>query len=383
MFLHIIATPFTHESRVLKECRAAFDLGWNEPAMVVALWEKGLPNEEEVEPDISVWRVALRSRDWPKNLFVQVFKYIEWLYRIVSRMRKADLTIIHAHSVAALPAGVVLKMVTGVPLVYDAHELESHANGLSRLRSRLTRWLERLWISGADNTVTVCDSIADWYAREFSMERPVVIRNVPAKPKDSVGGSTILRELHRIPDGDLIYLYQGALAPGRGVEDLLAVFSKRLHGRHLVLMGYGSLEDEVSAAAAKSPNIHFQAAVPPSEVLRYTSSADIGLCLIENTCLSYYYSLPNKLFEYLLTGLPVMVNDMPEQRQIVERFNCGWVVPSSLTEQVALIESIDAGELERYRAGAARAADAFDWEKEATALRQIYSELAGTRESER
>jgi glycosyltransferase involved in cell wall biosynthesis len=118
-------------------------------------------------------------------------------------------------------------------------------------------------------------------------------------------------------------------------------------------------------------------------VLRYTSSADIGLCLIENTCLSYYYSLPNKLFEYLLTGLPVMVNDMPEQRQIVERFNCGWVVPSSLTEQVALIESIDAGELERYRAGAARAADAFDWEKEATALRQIYSELAGTRESER
>lgn len=379
MFLHIIATPFTHESRVLKECHAAFDLGWNKSAMVVALWETGLQSEEEVEPGISVWRVALRSRDWPKNLLVQVFKYFEWLYRIVARMRKADLTIIHAHSVAALPVGVVLKFVTGAPLVYDAHELESHANGLSPLRSRLTRWLERMWLGGADKTITVCDSIADWYGREYFTERPAVVRNVPTRPKDNVGKSTILRELHGIPDDALIYLYQGALAPGRGVEDMLTVFSTERQGRHLVLMGYGSLETQVRTAAEQSPGIHFQTAVPPSEVLHYTASADIGLCLIENTCLSYYYSLPNKLFEYLLTGLPVMVNDMPEQRRIIERFNCGWVVPPSLAEQTALIESIDASELEKYRNGAAEAAAAFDWEHEAATLRQIYSTLVARR----
>jgi glycosyltransferase involved in cell wall biosynthesis len=377
MFVHIIATPFKHESRVLKECRAAFELEWGKPAMVVALWEDGVAEEELIEPGLSVWRVALKSRGWPKNLLVQVLKYFEWLYRIVARLRKEDLTIIHSHSVAALPVGVVLKFVTGARLVYDAHELESHANGLSPFRSRLTRWLERIWIAGADKTVTVCASIADWYGQEYSIERPVVIMNVPGKQKDVVARSTILRELHGIPTGDLIYLYQGALAPGRGVENLLQVFSGTLHGRHLALMGYGPLEDAIMAAAARSPNIHFQPAVPPSEVLHYTAGADIGLCLIENTCLSYYYSLPNKLFEYLLAGLPVMVNDMPEQRRIVEHFRCGWVVPESLSEQAALIESIDAGGLALYQAGAAKAAEAFDWEIEAATLRQVYSALVG------
>jgi glycosyltransferase involved in cell wall biosynthesis len=261
--------------------------------------------------------------------------------------------------------------------VYDAHELESHANGLSPFRSLLTRWLERIWIAGADKTVTVCTSIADWYGQEYSMERPAVIRNVPERADYDVGQSTVLRELHGISDDHLLFLYQGALAPGRGVEDLLKVFSLALHGKHLVLMGYGPLEDEVLAMAERSSNIHFQPAVPPSEVLHYTASADIGLCLIENTCLSYYYSLPNKLFEYLLAGLPVMVNDMPEQRRIVEKFRCGWVVPASLPEQTALIESIDAGDLARYKSGAAKAAEAFDWDIEAATLRRVYSALVG------
>jgi len=376
MFLHIIATPFKHESRVLKECNAAFDLEWQKSATVVALWEPGLKEDEELESGVTVWRVALKSRHWPKNLVVQSFKYIEWLYRVVSRMRTHELTVIHAHSIAALPVGVVLKLVTGVPLIYDAHELESKANGLSPLRSRLTRWLERLWIRGADRTVTVCDSIADWYAQEYGMRRPSVIRNVPMKSNTDVGQSTILRDIHGVPADELLYLYQGALAPGRGVEDLLKVFSTQQDCRHLVLMGYGPLEKMVAEAATKSPYIHFQAAVPPDEVLRYTASADIGLCLIENTCLSYYYSLPNKLFEYLLTGLPIMVNDMPEQRRIVEQFKCGWIVPSSISEQAALIESIGADDLTDRRSGVEIAAKAFNWEDEAAKLRKIYRLMA-------
>jgi len=145
---------------------------------------------------------------------------------------------------------------------------------------------------------------------------------------------------------------------------------------HLVVMGYGALEDEVKEAAAKASNIHFQPAVPPDEVLYYTSSADIGLCLIENTCLSYYYSLPNKLFEYLLSGLPVLVNDMPEQRRIVEEFKCGWVVPESQSEQEKLLLSIDSDQFEARRVGAIRAGESFNWEDEAAKLRELYAALA-------
>ena len=375
MFLHITGTPFKHESRVIKECRAAFDLGWDQEALVIALWEQGL-EEEEHDSGISVWRVVLKSRSWPRNLAVQVLKYLEWLGRIVQRVRSQAVTVIHAHSAAALPIGVVLTWFTGAPLVYDAHELESETNGKSPFRRRMTRWMERLWIKGADRMLVVSDSIADWYAHEYSIRRPDVVRNIPPGPGKTAGTSTVLRDIHEIPDAALLYLYQGALEPGRSVERLLQLFSDLGESRHLVLMGYGSLQSEVTDVAARLSNVHFQPAVPPEQVLSYTVSADVGVCLIENTCLSYYYSLPNKLFEYLMTGLPVLINDMPEQRRIVDEFDCGWVVPASLPDTAALVESIGAGELRLRREGAARAAEAFSWAGEAQKLQSIYREIA-------
>ena len=377
MILHLFLTPFQHESRVLKECRAISELGWDESSMVVALWEPDLVHEEQIGDGIFVWRVELSTRSWSKNLLVQMIKYFEWTYRIVARMKSKDLKIIHAHGISAMPVGVVLKWLTGAPVVYDAHELESETNGLSPLRSSLTRWMEGLWIRGVDRTVTVCDSIANWYTDTYSIDRPTVIRNVPMRSAVPPERSTVLRDNHDIPSDALLYLYQGALSPGRGVESLIDVFAGLNERRHLVLMGYGVLEDKVREAASNCPNIHFQPAVPPDQVLYYTASADIGLCLIENTCLSYYYSLPNKLFEYLLSGLPVLVNDMPEQRRIVEQFQCGWIVPTSLSEQKLLFESIEAKEFEERKVGAARAAESFDWEDEAMKLRNLYIEIAG------
>lgn len=376
MYLHIIVTPFEHESRVLKQCRVAADFDGGKPRMVIALWEPGLEEHEILGDDLSVWRVALRSRSWPRNLFVQVIKYFEFAFRILARMKSGDITVITAHSVSALPVGVALKWLTSAPLVYDAHELESEANGLSPVRRVFTRRMEGLWIKAANRIVTVCDSIADWYREAFPVERPLVVRNVPIRP-DTVGPrSTALRDQHDISANELLFLYQGSLAPGRGIGTLLTNFSSPEMRSHLVVMGYGALEDEVKEAAAKASNIHFQPAVPPDEVLYYTSSADIGLCLIENTCLSYYYSLPNKLFEYLLSGLPVLVNDMPEQRRIVEEFKCGWVVPESQSEQEKLLLSIDSDQFEARRVGAIRAGESFNWEDEAAKLRELYAALA-------
>jgi glycosyltransferase involved in cell wall biosynthesis len=292
-------------------------------------------------------------------------------------MRSKDLTVIHAHSISTLPVGVVLKWLTGAPVIYDAHELESEIVGVSPLQQKLSRWIEKLCIRGVDRTVTVSDSIAGWYADTYSMERPIVIRNVPMRSAAPTEGSAVLRDNHGIPNDAFLYLYQGGLSTGRGVEALIEVFAGLDLQRHLVFMGYGVLEDHARQAASRYPNIHFQTAVPPDRVLYYTASADIGLCLIENTCLSYYYSLPNKLFEYLLSGLPVMVNDMPEQRSIVERFGCGWIVPPSIDQLKALIESINTEELEARKAGVAQAAKTLDWEHEAVSLRELYVAVAG------
>lgn len=379
MFLHLTLNSFVHSSRILKECASAAKLGRDEPIQVVALWEPGLEIEEEAN-GVNVWRVALRSRGWPKNLLVQLIKYLEWAYKVVARKRRDRLTIIHAHNVATLPVGALLKWLTGAPLVYDAHELESETNGLGKFRSRLTRWSESLWIRAADGTVTVCDSIADWYAEAYRMERPAVVRNIPVRDTSSSGNSTVLRELHGIRDGDLLFLYQGALSPGRGIERIIEAFEAVDAGKHLVLMGYGVLEERVRDAADREPNIHFQPAVPPEMVQRFTGSADVGICLIENTCLSYYYSLPNKLFEYLMCGLPVIINDMPEQRRIVTQYECGWIAPESMQQMRTLLESIDRDALESKKAGALRAGQGLSWDDESERLIEMYAELVGKKD---
>ena len=170
------------------------------------------------------------------------------------------------------------------------------------------------------------------------------------------------------------------MSPGRGIERIISAFEEIDSAKHLVLMGYGVMEQAVRDAAERHPNIHFQPAVPPEAVQAYTSSADAGICLIENTCLSYYYSLPNKLFEYLMCGLPVLINDMPEQRRIVQQYDCGWVVPESPGQTRALIESLDRDALEARKAGASRAGQSFDWVKESKQLLDMYVALAGAKD---
>jgi len=123
--LHISKTPFMHASRALKECYSLLELRPDEHIFVAALWGAGLESEEEINNQISLWRVKLRSRSWPKNFLIQTIKYLEWGARIIARMRKKRLSLIHAHSLAALPIAIVLKWMTGAPVVYDAHELES------------------------------------------------------------------------------------------------------------------------------------------------------------------------------------------------------------------------------------------------------------------
>ena len=375
MILHITPNTFRHSSRILKECSAAFELDSSVPITVVALWEPGVESEEVTDSGAAVWRVQLKTRTWPKNLLVQAIKYLEWLFRIVRRFRREDVSLVHVHNVAALPVGVILKWLTRAPLVYDAHELESERNGISRLRNWLSGVTERISIRAADATITVSDGIADWYQKAYRIDRPVVVRNIPTRPGALEPKSGILREIHGIADDDVLFIYQGALSAGRGIEQLVEIFSDPGVQHHLVVMGYGALEPMVREAANRCPTIHFQPAVAPHEVLRYTSSADIGLCLIENTCLSYYYSLPNKLFEYLLCGIPAIVNDLPEQRNLVEAFDCGWIAPASLEGKKATIAAIDSDRLAAKRRGAERAASELNWKDEAAQMTAVYRDV--------
>jgi glycosyltransferase involved in cell wall biosynthesis len=170
-------------------------------------------------------------------------------------------------------------------------------------------------IGYADVVITVSPSIADEYVLMYGIKRPALVLNAPEYKE--VEKRDIFREKFGISKECKIFLYQGGLSPKRGILE----FARYIDGREnlaYVIMGYGVLEDEIKEFAKSSENVFFHEAVPPDVLLEYTSSADIGICIEEPICRSWDYALANKLFEYLMVGLDVVVGGVSEMKRFVK-----------------------------------------------------------------
>jgi glycosyltransferase involved in cell wall biosynthesis len=377
--LHVFLSPCTHESRLLRQADCLLATRLFERVIVLGLGEIGLEECEQYGQSLQIERPRLLTRRWPKGLALQLFKYAEWALRTIARGIQLKPRVIHAHSLPALPVSALIAWFCRVPLIYDAHELETEQDGSRGLRKWLARRIEKVFIQQASSVLVVSQSIADWYSRHYDVHRLLVLRNIPDLQPTTLHKTegTSLRVMLGVEPGAILFLYQGSLAPGRGIERLLRVFAKPDNARkHIVFMGYGALERLIRDYASRAPNIHFQQAVSPDKLLHYTSGADIGVCLIENTCLSYYFSLPNRLFEYFAAGLPVVINNFPEQRRIVEEFKCGWIVDETDEALLALIERIDMATVNVYRVGALRARETLTWQSERSILLHAYKDVA-------
>jgi glycosyltransferase involved in cell wall biosynthesis len=323
--LHISLTEFRNESRLLKEAQSLIQAQVFSKIHVAALHADGLAVEQAFGVGISAHRFALVSRKYGESIFFKVLKYFEYCIRVYFYYRNLSICCINVHSLALLPLGVLLKYLWRASLVYDTHELETETNGAKGVRKKFSKWLERRLIQCVDMTIVVSENIADWYADAYCISRPVVVLNVPNQR--ALKRNNHFREQLDIREDRIILLYQGGLVAGRGVHSILDAFKTRADDKVVVVfMGYGELESNVKNAAAGHDNIFFYPAVAPQSVLEYTASADFGICLIENICLSYYYCMPNKLFEYAMAGLPVLVSDMKEMSELVSKNQMGAVI---------------------------------------------------------
>ncbi|MFW6272652.1 MAG: glycosyltransferase family 4 protein [bacterium] len=367
----IVLNNFTNDSRVLKEAISLKRAGYY--VTVIALHEKSLADKEIIQ-DIYVRRFKLKTRNWSKIKIVQLIKYLEFLIKIVIYHRNTD--IFHLNGLAVLPFGVFTRIIfnRNLKIVYDAHEYETERNGHSMLEKKFRKFLERLMIKFADKVITVSESIAEEYQRLYKIKKPSLVLNCPDY-KECIN-SDIFRKQFNISNDKIIYLYQGAIGRGRGIENIIDAFKTTDHSNVLVIMGFGSLENLAKQAAKDFPNIFFQQAVPPDILLNYTSSADIGLCLIENTCLSYYYCAPNKLFEYIMAGLLVIVPDLYELSKIVKTNEIGVVIDKNTPESIKnALDSINNKDIQKFKKNTTKLKEVFNWEQQEKVLLKTYSEL--------
>ena len=370
--LHITMNSFRYGSRILKETASLVQSGLVRHLYIVALHEEGLMEHEKIDNARAVRRTRLISRKWSNNLSVQILKYIEFCVRVIRYTRKKNIKLVNIHNLALLPMGVFLKWILKARLVYDAHELETETYGLCGLRQVIARHVERNLIKYTDLVIVVGDAINKWYRDNYGLSNIVTVLNCPEfqKPQRT-------RRLHHelsIPEGRQIVIYQGGLVRGRGVELLLKAFAEYNDNKYvLVLMGYGELEPLIKEYTESYSNIYLKEAVEPAIVLDYTASADVGVSYIDNPSLNDKFCLPNKLFEYISAGLPVIVNNAPEMRRVVNENKIGVVLDEltnqSLSRALDNISHMDPGSLSKYLR---RTAELYSWNNQAQLMKSAY-----------
>ena len=366
----IVLNNFTHDNRVLKENISLAQNGFK--TTVVALHEGNLPIHE-YQNGIETSRIKLLSKNWSKNPCVQVLKYIELVLRFIFSFKDAD--IYHCNDLNSLPLGILAKFIFNpkAKIVYDAHEYEIERTGMSKSTRLFAHLLEGILIKFADLIITVSDSIANEYAKLYKIKKPTLVLNCPNyKP---IKKFDLFREELSIRKDQKIFIYQGGLSKDRGLDKLLDYFSSLKDDKKvIVFMGYGPMEKEIKQS--KSPNIYFHNAVSGSELLKYTSSADYGVFVYENNCKNIYYCLPNKLFEFLHAGLPVIVANLYELSSFVKSNDIGVVAEStsreSLQKAINEIENID---YQKMSQNALNLAKDYCWENQEKELIKAYKNL--------
>lgn len=365
----VVLNNFKNDSRVLKENISLQNAGYS--VKVVALWEEGVAEYESVQ-NLAVHRIKLRSKEWSKNRFIQSLKYFEFLYRVIRKYRDVD--IIHCNDLNALPVGVLLKLFFNkkIKIIYDAHEHESFRAGYSQSMQKITRFIEARLICYADKVITVSPSIANDYNSMYGIDIPTLILNTPFYKEQKK--EDIFRKKFAIPQNNIIFLYQGGLQPDRGILE----FAKFIDGKKnmsYVIMGYGSLTNDVKAFVQKSTNVFYHEAVSPEVLLSYTKSADIGVCIEKPICKSWDYALPNKMFEYLVSGLPIVVGGLQEMKKFVIEHKIGYIL-DIYTEDISKVDlDLIVNDCLSKQQNVKEKANIFNWQREEKKLLALYKDV--------
>lgn len=376
----LVLNDFTHDSRVLRAARALQEAGYQ--VFVFAVHEKGLP-VRETNNGVVTMRFPLRSRALLENTSIRFVRNIEFMVKSLYHIWRLKPVACHCNDLNTLHIGYASRLFFGIPFVYDSHELQSQKAGIEQdpawLR-RFTRFVEHFFIQRASRVITIGDYIAEHLAKQDSIEKPVVIRNIADVSSVHMPYAVPLH--FGFPKDWKIVLYQGALQVSRGLLPTIRALAFLPEEIVFVLVGDGPLRKELEQEAKRlslNHRILFQGWVPPDYLLAYTKEADLGIMSSENVSLSYYYTLPSKLFEYIAAGLPMVGSDFPEIRRIIDTYAIGDTFDSSDPKDIArAIRHVidDPLRYQRFRENAQKASLELTWHQEKEKLIALYSSFS-------
>lgn len=370
--------------RVMRDAQALVEAGY---AVTIVDIEKdhSRPDTEEIDGVclkhmvIPIWSARARFKPW------FLVKFIVLFFTGLRHLLQVDADIYHAHVEKALPACYLATRLRKKPLIFDAPDLtlsDPVVMRWSRLRKFSLRLLARM-VSRCNAVITASPGYVSVLREIYRAERVTVIRNVPVYRE--VPSSNRLRQHLGLGPEVRIALYQGYIQPNRGLDRLVRAAKFLDENIVIVLMGQaiestGSQLAALIASEGVAGRVKILPHMPYAELLEWTASADIGLTIFPpDYSLSIRFTLPNKLFEYLMVGLPVLSAQLDVIADVLKTYDVGQVAPSLAPEDLAAsINTMlsDTTTLARMRKNALEVArQEFHWENDAQKLVQLYHDL--------
>lgn len=307
-------------------------------------------------------------------LFYMFFNIRLFIYLL---FHKSDILV--ANDLDTLLPNYLISRLKKTPLVFDSHE---YFTGLPEIRDRyFVKWvwtaIEKSIFPKLKYVITVSDSVAEAYKEKYGF-KPVVVRNcsrrahnIDAFSKNEIGIKT---------EHFLLIFQGGGINMEKGGEELIEAINTT-ENVSLIIAGSGQVLQIIKKKVNElnlSERIKFFPKMKWEELIKYTKSASAGLCLEKDTNLNYRYSLPNKLFDYISAGIPVIAGSLPEIKKIVEENGCGIIIPEITPEEIskAIIQLRDNNELlHKLKQNSVNASEKLNWDIESHKIIEFYNKV--------
>ncbi|GGH76520.1 hypothetical protein GCM10007096_07070 [Pullulanibacillus pueri] len=302
-------------------------------------------------------------------IFLQMVKY--------GLKKKYD--IYHSNDLNTLPQGWLcakLLRLRRKPLIYDSHEVQTSRTGYN---SKIYGILEKFYLYFVDVMIMENHTRAKYIEERYGFY-PAVVHNYPIPTQPEENHKINLKQMLNIDDDEPILLYQGGIQTGRGLEQIVQAIPKIRKGK-VVFIGDGRIKETLVQMVDEmnvQDRVHFLPKVPLDELLDYTRNAYLGFQVLNNVCFNHYSASSNKLFEYMMSGVPVIACSFPEIKKVVEKENIGICVDSHDPDSIAeganyLIKNQEVHQ--EMRRNCFKARDKYNWRHERLNFLSIYEHI--------